>query len=115
MVSSWREKAAHGSDAPSQSMRIAILANDAASYVKPIAEGLQRMLTRVGCEATVFYDGLERLARLPEVFHRYVRADQTAETTTFKRAAKYLIKEVPALGRFFLELRAFDVIVVVNT
>src|SRR5262245_15951905 len=35
-------------------LRIAILADDRASYVRPMAEGLSRMLSRVGVESTVF-------------------------------------------------------------
>lgn len=38
-------------------MKIAILANDLASFVKPIAQGLDGMLKRVGHQCKFFYDG----------------------------------------------------------
>lgn len=42
-------------------MRFAILANNYASHVRPMAEGLQRMFTRIGVESKVFYSGLRWL------------------------------------------------------
>jgi len=42
-------------------MRIAILANDRASFVRPTAEGLQRMLGSCGAEVVMRYDGLHHL------------------------------------------------------
>lgn len=39
-------------------MRVAILANDKASFIKPMAEGLANMLRRLDAEPEVFYDGL---------------------------------------------------------
>lgn len=96
-------------------MRIAILANRAASYVKPMAEGLQRMLSRVGVDSTVFYDGLDDLERLPDRFGRYVRQNGDDGWHMAKRTVKYLLREAPGAYRFIRRLRAFDAIVVVNT
>ncbi len=42
-------------------MRVAILANDRASFIRPMAEGLARMLVACGAEPTVHYDGLSAL------------------------------------------------------
>jgi hypothetical protein len=38
-------------------MKIAILSNDHASYVRPMADGLARMLTRIGEDPLVLYEG----------------------------------------------------------
>ena len=43
-------------------MRIAILANDKNSFVKPLAEGLERMAKSLGERPKIFYDGLEMLS-----------------------------------------------------
>lgn len=45
-------------------MKIAILADDAASFVKPMADGLARMLQDIGEDPTVHYDGLDYLRSL---------------------------------------------------
>jgi hypothetical protein len=42
-------------------MRVDILANDRASFIKPMAEGLARMLGRLGVDARLHYDGLGKL------------------------------------------------------
>lgn len=42
-------------------MRVEILANERASFIRPMAEGLARMLERCGAKATVHYDGLSKL------------------------------------------------------
>jgi hypothetical protein len=44
-------------------MRIEILANDRASFIQPIAEGLERMLRDCGANPRVHYDGLSHLMR----------------------------------------------------
>ncbi|HZJ00695.1 MAG TPA: hypothetical protein VFD22_08540 [Gemmatimonadaceae bacterium] len=46
-------------------MRVDILGNNKASFVKPMADGLSRMLKSCGAEARVHYDGVERLMRRP--------------------------------------------------
>ena len=48
-------------------MRVDILANDKASFIKPMGEGLARMLTRCGAEPRLHYDGIERLMRRPSI------------------------------------------------
>ncbi|WP_216914892.1 MULTISPECIES: glycosyltransferase [unclassified Synechococcus] len=44
-------------------MRVAILANRANSFYRPLAEGLERMFKEIGVEAILLYDGLESLPR----------------------------------------------------
>ena len=96
-------------------MKVAILANRAASYVRPMAEGLKRMLSRVDVEATIFYEGLDELSGLPEEFDVYVRRNGNDPRRVARRAAKYFLIEAPRVRRFVRALRRFDVIVVVNT
>jgi len=43
--------------------RVAILANRANSFYRPLAEGLERMFKEIGVEAILLYDGLESLPR----------------------------------------------------
>lgn len=96
-------------------MKIAILANRAASYVRPMAEGLKRMLSSVDVEATIFYDGLDDLSGLPEAFDEYVRRNGNDPRRVARRAATYFLTEAARVRRFVRALRRFDVIVVVNT
>jgi hypothetical protein len=98
-----------------RNLRIAILANRNDSYVKPMAEGLQRMLSRVGAYGTVFYDGLERLSRLPTPFTEYIRHNGVGATRILRRVARYLKDEAPSVFRFVTAMRGFDAIVVVNS
>ncbi len=46
-------------------MRVAILANRANSFYRPLAEGLERMFKEIGVETLLLYDGLEALPRKP--------------------------------------------------
>src|SRR5262245_63557452 len=96
-------------------MKIAILANDAASYVKPMADGLHRMLSRIGVESSVFYTGLADLGRLSNSFRQYVTEPGLDGWHAAKRAAKYVLKETPATWRFIHRLRKYDAVVVVCT
>ena len=96
-------------------MKIAILANDAASFVKPMADGLQRMLSRIGVDATVFYDGLSALGRLSDSFEAYVRRTSTGVLAAPRQVVKYLVKEMPATRRFIHRLRVYDAVVIVST
>jgi glycosyltransferase involved in cell wall biosynthesis len=49
------------------SLRVDILANNKASYVRPMADSLERMLKRCGADPRVHYDGMERLMRRPSL------------------------------------------------
>jgi hypothetical protein len=96
-------------------VKIAILANDVAGHVRPMAEGLRRMLSRISVDSTVFYDGLAELGRLPARFTQYVRQNGTSPRNLARRAAKYLIRDAPASRRFYRRLREYDAVVVVDT
>ncbi len=48
-------------------MKLAILANERNSFVKPMAEGLERMAAACGAEADVVYDGLSILSAPTEI------------------------------------------------
>ena len=54
-------------------MKIAILCNRENSYIKLMAEGLQRMLAEIRVEGEVLYDGLAALEQLPQPFSQYIR------------------------------------------
>jgi hypothetical protein len=47
-------------------VRVAILGNREDSFVRPMAEGLERMVARAGGEPVLLPDGLEALGRLGE-------------------------------------------------
>ena len=96
-------------------MQIAILANDAASYVKPMAEGLQRMFRRIGVDSTVFYDGLAELGRVQDSLKSYVGKNNATWWRVGKRTLRFMVEEEPHLYRFMRRLRSFDVVVVVQT
>ena len=96
-------------------MKIAILANDAASYVKPMAEGLERMFRRIGVNARVFYNGLADLGRIQDSFRSYVEKNNATYWRAFKRTVRFAIEEAPDLYRFMLHLRSFDAVVIVQT
>ena len=96
-------------------MKIAILANDAASYVKPMAEGLQRMFRRIGVHSTVFYNGLAELGRVQDSFTSYVEKNNATYWRVAKRTLRFMIEEEPQRYRFWLRLRSFDAVVIVQT
>src|SRR5919198_6653763 len=88
-------------------MRVAILANNANSFVKPTAEGLQRMLAQIGLQSTVFYHGLISITVRSKI------AADRALNTRVKGTVKYVLQEY----RFYSLLRRlqqYDVIVIVN-
>jgi hypothetical protein len=86
-------------------MRVDILANDRASFVKPMAEGLQRMLKDLGADARLHYDGLKHLMLRQAVDFSSLRslAGSTLRLAESRRA-------FPA---FVDQLRDADVVVVV--
>ena len=93
-------------------MKIAIMADTADNFVKPRAEGLNRMLTQMGVSSTVFYDGLFFLDhKVPETKIRFSGA---------KELVKSVIHAVnpPLKARFnarWKELEGYDLMVVVET
>ena len=93
-------------------MKITIMADTADNFVKPRAEGLHRMLTKMGVSSTVFYDGLFFLDhKVPETKIRFSGA---------KELVKSVIHAVnpPLKARFnarWKELEGYDLMVVVET
>jgi hypothetical protein len=87
-------------------MRLAILADNRASFVKPTAEGLHRMLARLGVESTLFYDGIDRVRPIP--FNRR----QPTIGTLARHAAAYLGKQRSFVA-LMRELARYDAIIVV--
>ena len=96
-------------------MEIAILANDAPSYVKPMAEGLQRMFRRIGVNSTVFYNGLDELSRVQDSFESYVAKNNATWWRVAKRMLRFALEEAPHRFRFIGRLRSFDAVVIVQT
>jgi hypothetical protein len=86
-------------------MRIAILANDKNSFVKPLADGLARMATELGTRPKVFYEGLAMLS-LP-LGMNWSSPRAAAGQAMRMRKHKKLFDE------FVDEIRGFDLIVVV--
>jgi hypothetical protein len=86
-------------------MRIEILANDRASFIQPMADGLQRMLRDCGAEATVHHDGLSHLMR-----------SQSIDFSTPRRligSTTRLASNRSTFGAFVERLRGAQAIVVV--
>lgn len=94
-------------------MRIAILANDRMSYVRPMAEGLARMFRELGEQPTVLYDGWgylnprTSLSRRSRMFVRNARsrlANAALGTEHVIQRRRKVIED---------ELRSSDLVVVV--
>jgi hypothetical protein len=86
-------------------MRVDILANDRASFIKPMAEGLARMLESLNVEAHLHRDGLEHLMRRQSIDVSSLRsfAGSTARLATNRRE----------FSSFIERLRGTDLIIVV--
>lgn len=87
-------------------MRVDILANDRASFVNPMAEGLMRMLQGVGAEPRLHLDGLAHLMRALSV--------DFSSPRSFVGSTTKLIGNRSAFSAFVDRLRGTDVIVVVS-
>lgn len=87
-------------------MRVEILANDRASFVKPMADGLARMVRGAGAEARVHYDGISQMMRLQSISYSSARslAGSVARLRSNRRE----------LSGFVEQVRDADVIVVVS-
>lgn len=90
--------------------KVAILANDADSFPKPMAEGLHRMFGRIGVQSEIVYDGLDSLPRTTG------RRDRTSRQTWSQSAKNYgqKILEELAFRRLVRKLRNFQVVVIVG-
>jgi glycosyltransferase involved in cell wall biosynthesis len=86
-------------------MRIAILANDKNSFVKPLAEGMQRMATALGARPKIFYDGLAMLS-LPLGMNWSSPRAAAGQAMRMRRHKKLF-------DEFVEKIREFDLVVVV--
>jgi hypothetical protein len=94
-------------------MKIAILGNNERGYVKPMAEGLHRMMLNAGVDAHLLYDGLERLSAIPLPFKRSVQ--DRSKGSPLRNVLRYGTKTFPRSHAFIRELRKFDAVVVVSS
>ena len=53
-------------------MKVAILGNRAPGYVRPMAEGLNRMFADINVTAEIFYDGHGQLAKVQPALSQYL-------------------------------------------
>lgn len=83
-------------------MKVAILANDAASFIKPIADGLARMFTQIGVESKIFHDGLQQLDFNPQTRNPLKKIANVAYSATVN-------------NRFMGALASYNAIVVIET
>lgn len=93
-------------------MKIGILANRVHGFARPMAEGLERMLSRIGVRGELFYDGLEALRRMRPRLH-LAAGDPAAASA--KKIIRWGLQEVPSFRRFLRRLSSCDAIVVVDT
>lgn len=87
-------------------MRVDILANDKASYLQPMAEGLVRMLQQVGAEARLHLDGLSHIMRALSVDFSTPRS--------FVGSTTKLLGNKREFSGFLDRLRGTDCIVIVS-
>jgi len=83
-----------------------VLANDKASFIKPMADGLARMLEDCGAGVRVHYDGIEQMMRLQSVSYSSPRS--------FAGSMKRLGSNRRELTGFVERIRGADLIVVVS-
>ena len=94
-------------------MRVAILGNLVPGYVRPMAEGLERMFADINVTAEIFYDGHGQLAKVQPALRQYL--GKATQGSTIKNTLKYFIREAPSFHPFLKQLRQFDVIIIVNS
>lgn len=87
-------------------LRVEVLANDKASFIKPMADGLVRMLEDCGASARVHYDGIEQLMRLQSVSYSSARS--------FAGSVTRLKSNRRQMDSFVERMRGADLIVVVS-
>jgi glycosyltransferase involved in cell wall biosynthesis len=88
-------------------VKIAILADNEDSFRKPMAQGLHRMLAKIGVQSTVFYDGLWAVRQRQPLSH----ASRSALVKSGIRAAR----QEWAFYWLLPQLRRHDAVVVVQT
>lgn len=90
------------------SLKVAILANDADSFPKPMAEGLQRMFQTIGVTSEVFYDGLDSLPPAKNQIHAKHPKSWQAKTISYGRV---VLREL-AFRRLVRKLKGFQVAII---
>ncbi|MEO8578030.1 MAG: hypothetical protein ABI556_15075 [Gemmatimonadales bacterium] len=77
-------------------MRVDILANDRASFIRPMAEGLQRMLVDCGAEPRLHYDGLSNLMmrQKPDFSSARSLAGSTLRLSQSRRAFEEFVEQL---------------------
>jgi len=82
-------------------MKIAILANNHNSFIRPQTYGLQRLFNRIGIDSNIFFDG-----------HRWLR-DNSLYNKSFFDPIKRWLKQFYCKTIFVRRIKDFDVIVIV--
>jgi hypothetical protein len=93
-------------------MKIAIMADNADNFVRPVAEGLKRMLDRCGVEAKVFFDGL-RFLDCPDPDLKIQAKNPLVFARSIKNRYSHPVRKF--LDQTWKELASFDAMVVVET
>lgn len=90
-------------------VRVAILANRANSFYRPLAEGLERMFREIGVDSRLLYDGLESLPRKQ-------RAEAGKGANWRGRLFRWAQRSAAWLSyqRLLRSLRTVDVVVIVG-
>src|SRR4051812_11591723 len=88
-------------------MKVAILANNANSYPKPMSMGLQRMLNQCNIGSKIFFNGWQRIRRNDDFRIKSIR-----DIITIKPVRTFYNSFLQI--QFFKKLRAFDLVVVVS-
>jgi hypothetical protein len=99
-------------------MRVAIFANNENSFVKPMAEGLARMLSAIGEEPTLFYDGHDFLREngpSSSMYRAFVRGFSTVKVVVGRAIGReYKLSAIEKFARTDKQLEEFDLIILVG-
>jgi len=93
-------------------MKIAIMADDADNFVRPVAEGLKRILNRCGVEAKVFHNGL-RFLDCPDPDIKILTTNPLLFAKSIKNRYSHPVRKL--LDQTWRELASFHTMVVVET
>ena len=97
-------------------MQIAILAEDKAGFIKPMAEGLAKMLKNSDVEATIFYQGLAHAdLAVSQSFATGIKSRVKSIANLFSAVDHYITPKVThqSYREFIASLKSFDAVVVV--
>ena len=97
-------------------MKIAILAEDKAGFIKPMAEGLAKMLKNSDVEATIFYQGLAHAdLAVSQRLATHIKSSIKTVVNLFSAIEHYIPPKVThqSYREFIASLKSFDAVVVV--